>query len=370
MKLKKKVKNNEVYVDNFGQLIISGIAGTTLLPDEIDFIKNQKIGGIILFSHNFEDPAQLAELVNSIQKLRDEYPLFISVDQEGGRVMRFKNHFTQFPSMQEIAKFDSPKLVFEVHQVIAQELSACGINLSFSPCCDILTHPENKVVGDRAFGTTAEAVEKYISAAIRGLQTSGLLSCAKHFPGHGSTLQDSHFELPLVKTSLDELKKNNLVPFIKASKSRVEFMMMAHLLVDALDEKLPTSLSARAYEFLRQETKFNRVILTDDMEMKAITDRFTVEDAAVMAINAGADMLLYRSMGNAAKALHSIREAAKKKYIKREELLEKLVRIEKTKKENFKEYQPIYIPKIVESFNTSESKKLMSQIKTPTHAKA
>ncbi len=357
-------------MDNFGQLLICGIKGVSLLPEEIEFIKNEKLGGIIFFAHNFEDPAQLAELVNSIQKLRDEYPLFISVDQEGGRVMRFKTHFTQFPAMLDIALLDSPKLVFEVHQVLAKELSACGINLSFSPCCDILTNPENKVIGDRAFGTDAEGVEKYISAAIRGLQTSGLLSCAKHFPGHGSSFKDSHFDLPLVKTSLAELKQREVIPFIKASKSRVEFIMMAHLLVDSLDNKLPTSLSPKAYEFLRQETKFSKIVITDDMEMKAIADKYTIEEAALMALTAGTDMLLYRFMDDAKKALAAIREAVKKKSIKREDVLEKLQRVEKCKKENLSVYQPIYIPKISESFHTPEAKKLMEHFKSVIPQKA
>lgn len=350
-------------MDNFGQLLISGIKGTSLLPEEIDFIKDEKLGGIVLSAHNFQDPAQLAELVNSIQKHRDEYPLFISVDQEGGRALTFKKHFTQFPSMLGIASLDSPKLIFEVHQVIAKELSACGINLSFSPCCDILTNPDNTIVGDRAFGRDAETVDKFISAAIRGLQTSGLLSCAKHFPGHGSSSQDSHFDLPLVKTTLSELKQREVIPFIKASKSRVEFIMMAHLLVDAIDDKLPTSLSPKAYQFLRQETKFSKVVITDSMEMKAISDKYSTEAAAVMALAAGADMLLYRSMDDARKSLAAIREAVKKKTLKREEVLEKLMRVEKCKKENLASYQPIYIPKIVDSFNTNESKKLMDQLK-------
>lgn len=357
-------------MDNFGQLIVSGIKGLSLLPEEVEFIKSEKLGGIILFSDNFQDPAQLAELINSIQKLRDEYPLFISVDQEGGRVMRFKTHFTQFPSMMDLASLDSPKIVFEVHQVIAKELAAVGINLSYSPCCDILTNPENKVIGDRAYGTDAETVEKYISAAIRGLQTSGLLSCAKHFPGHGSSFKDSHFDLPLVKTSLAELKQRELIPFIKASKSRVEFMMMAHLLVDALDEKLPTSLSPAAYAFLRQETKFTKIIITDDMEMKAISDKFTIEESAVMALNAGSDMLLYRFMDDAKKALSAIREAVKKKSMKREDVLEKLQKVEKCKKDNLSVYQPVYIPKISDSFNTPEAKKLMEQLKSSLKPRA
>ncbi len=346
-------------LDNYGQLIISGIKGTSLLPEEIEFIQKEKLGGIILFSHNFSDPAQLAELVNSIQKLRDEYPLFISVDQEGGQVVRFKSHFTQFPSMMEMAKLDSPKLVFEMHLIQAKELAACGINLSYSPCCDILTNPENTVIGERAYGRDAETVEKYISAAIRGLQTNGVLACAKHFPGHGGSTQDSHFELPLIKTSLPELRDRELVPFIKASKSRVEFMMMGHLLVDALDDKLPTSLSVKGYEFLRQETKFSKIVITDEMQMKAISDRFTTEEAAVMAINAGADMLLYRFMDDARKALSAIREATKKRVIKKEALQEKTNRIDRCKKEYFSNYQPIYIPKIVDVFNTQEARKLV-----------
>lgn len=356
-------------MDNYGQLIISGIKGTSLLPEEVEFIKNEKLGGIILFSHNFEDPAQLAELVNSIQKLRDEYPLFIAVDQEGGRVVRFKKHFTQFPSMLDLARLDSPKLVFEVHQVIAKELAACGINLSFSPVCDILTNPDNKAIGDRAFGYDAETVEKYISAAIRGLQTSGLLSCAKHFPGHGGTTQDSHFDLPLVKTSLEELRQREMIPFIKASKSRVEFMMMAHLMVDAIDDKFPTSLSPRAYDFLRNETKFSKIVITDDMEMKAVADRFSIEEAAVMALNAGTDMLLYRFMEDADKALKAIREAVKKRAIKKEAVVEKLGRVERCKKEFLANYQPIYIPKIAESFNSQEAKKILDQYNASPTAK-
>jgi beta-N-acetylhexosaminidase len=348
-------------MDNYGQLIISGIKGTSLLPEEIEFIKNEKLGGIIFFKHNFEDPAQLAELVNSIQKLRDEYPLFISVDQEGGRVLRFKTHFTQFPSMLELTKMGSPKLIFEVHQILAQELAACGINLSYSPCCDILTNPDNVVIGDRAFGTDPEEVEKYVSAAIRGLQTNGLLSCAKHFPGHGGTTQDSHFDLPLVKTSLQELREREMLPFIKASKSRVEFMMMAHLMVDALDQKYPTSLSQKAYEFLRNETKFAKIVITDDMEMKAVADRFSIEEAAVLALNAGTDMLLYRYLEDAQKALEAIREATKKRIIKKEALTEKLQRVERCKKEFLSNYQPIYIPKISEAFNSPEAKKIMDQ---------
>lgn len=350
-------------MDNFGQLIITGIKGLTLTAEETEFIKEGKIGGVILFAHNFEDPAQLAELVNSIQKLRDEYPLFISVDHEGGRVIRFKKHFTQFPAMLDLAKMNSPKLIYEVHEVMAKELAACGINLSFSPCCDVLTNPGNKVIGDRAYGDNAEDVGKHISAAIRGLQTNGVIACAKHFPGHGGTTKDSHFDLPLVKTSLDEIREVELQPFIKASKARVEMMMMAHLMVDALDHELPTTLSPKAYDFLRSETKFSKIVITDDMEMKAIADRYSIEQAAVKALKAGTDILLYRFAEDAMKALEAIREAVKTKELKKDQLSEKLQRIENCKKEYFSTYQPIYIPKISEAFNSPAAKKILDQYK-------
>jgi beta-N-acetylhexosaminidase len=346
-------------VENPGALVMTGIQGVALTELEKAFIRDEKIGGVVLFSHNFTDPAQLAELVNSIQSVRDEWPLFIGVDHEGGRVQRFTKSFTVVPAMFEIGKADSPKLTYEIHAVMAQELAACGVNLSFSPVCDIWTNCDNKVIGDRAFGSSVEGVEKHVSAAIRGLQTNGILACGKHFPGHGDTLKDSHHDLPIIKTSLDLLRARELQPFVKATKSRVELLMMAHLQVDAIDEKLPTSLSSRAYEFLREETKFTKIVITDDMEMKAIADKWSIEDAAVLALGGGADMLLYRTPEGASRAVGALREALKTKKIRRESYLDKLARVESCKQEYFKDYKPIYIPKISAAFNTADAKKAL-----------
>lgn len=356
-----------------GSLIITGVKGLTLNEEEKHLIKQEKIGGVVLYSHNYADPAQLAELVNSIQALRDEWPLFISVDHEGGRVVRFAKNFTPFPSMYEISRVDSPKLTYEVHSVMAKELAACGINLSFSPVCDVWTNPDNKIVGDRAFGHSPEEVDKHVSAAIRGLQTNGVLACAKHFPGHGNTLKDSHYDLPLIKDSLDELRAREVQPFVKAAKSRVEFMMMAHLQVDAIDEELPTSLSPKAYAFLRDETKFTKIIVTDEMEMKAISENWSIENAAVMALAGGADMLLYRLAADAEKAIEAIREALKSKKIRREDFLDKIARVDRCKSENLREYKPTYVPKISSAFNSAEAKQtleLYQSLKLKKDAKA
>jgi len=349
-------------IKELGQLIITGVSGKSLTEDEKIFLQDSNIGGVILFKHNYSDPAQLAELVNEIQVLRDEYPLFISVDQEGGRVMRFHTHFTQFPSMYEIGKKNSPKLTFEVHKTLADELSLCGVNLDFSPCTDIWTNENNKVIGDRAFSNNAEDVEKHVSAAIRGLHTGNVLACSKHFPGHGNTTKDSHYDLPYVTKTLEELRELELIPFYKASKSRVEFIMMAHLVVDAIDKDLPCTLSSKAYEFCRDELKYKNLIITDDMEMKAIEDHFSTAKAAVMAINAGADLLIYRSMEKAKEAFEALSEAVTVQEIKRSTIDDRVKRINRCKKTYLKDYSQIYIPDIAKKLKPSGNEDILKKI--------
>lgn len=351
-----------MHQDNTGQVIISGISGVSLNEEEKDFLQSGNIGGVVLFSHNYESPAQLAELVNSIQQLRDEYPLFVSVDHEGGRVQRFKEGFSRIPSLKEMSSSGSPKLCFEIHKIIGEELKACGVNFNFSPVTDVLTNPSNTVIGDRSFGPDPEVVTKFISAAIRGLQTSGVIACSKHFPGHGMTLKDSHHDLPIVKTSLDELENIHIYPFSKAAKSRVEAIMVAHLMVDAIDDKNPSSLSPAIYEKIRSDLKFNRIIITDDMEMSAITDRYTVEEASVAALKAGADIVLFRTLESAKKAYESIQDAFKRKELLKKDIDEKLQRILDLKKKYLSEYKPIFIPDLAQTMNTAKNQKLISEL--------
>ncbi len=334
-----------------GQLVFTGISGLTLKEEEKKFIEKEDIGGVILFSKNYESPAQLAELVNSIQSLRKEYPLFICTDHEGGRVVRFKSHFTQFPPMLDIARLDSPKLFFEVATIMSEELLACGVNLNLAPVCDIWNNEKNKVIWDRAFGEDHETVSKYISSMIRGFQTNGILSCAKHFPGHGNTLKDSHIDLPIVKKSLEKIREEEFQPFIKAVKARVDFIMMAHIIVEEIDPVLPCSLSPRAHEILRDELKYKGLILSDDMQMKAITDHRGTGEAAMMAIKAGSDIVEYRDMEEAMLGLEGLKKAQKDKTIKPLEFSDRLDRIEETKKRYFTDYKVIYAPDIEKKFN-------------------
>lgn len=349
-------------VSKIGQLIFTGIKGVTLSQEEKTFIESENIGGVILFSYNYESPAQLAELINEIQTSRNEYPLFIATDHEGGRVIRFKKHFTQFPAMLELAKTNSPKSCFDAHQIMAQELAACGINLNLSPVCDIWTSKSNKVIGDRAFGEEEETVSKFVSSAIRGLQTNGVSACAKHFPGHGGTTKDSHFDLPLIKTGLEDLRKVEFGPFVKAIKSRVDFVMMAHVLAEEIDSDLPCSLSEKAHRILREELKFKKIIISDDMQMGAIEKHFSVEKAVVMAINAGSNIVEYRDMENAKMGLEALKRAQKNKELLNTVISERCRIIDEVKKEKLKEYRPVYIPELSKAIGLKNSEKFLLEL--------
>lgn len=346
-----------------GQLVFTGISGLALTSEERKFIEKEDIGGVILFSKNYESPAQLAELVNNIQTLRKEYPLFICTDHEGGRVIRFKTQFTQFPPMLEIAKLDSPKLVFEVATIMAEELLACGVNLNLAPVCDIWNNDQNKVIWDRAFGKDHETVSKFISSMIRGFETNHLMSCAKHFPGHGNTLKDSHYDLPIVKKSLEELRAEEFQPFIKAVKARVDMIMMAHIIVEGIDPELPCSLSPKAHQILRGELKYKGLIISDDMQMGAITAHRTMGEAAVLAIKAGSDIIEYRDMDQAMLGLDGLKKAQKDKTIKSADFNDRLERISEAKKAYFTDYKPIYIPDLEKKFSRKKSQLFLEDLK-------
>lgn len=348
-----------------GELLICGISSTHLTAEESQWLSEEKIGGVILFAHNYENPAQLAELVNQIQKCRDEHPLWISVDQEGGRVQRFKQGFSLIPAMHQIAALQSPKLVYEVHRMIGLELVSCGINLNFSPVCDLWTNPQNKVIGDRSFGAQAIEVEKYVSAAIRGLHSVGVLACGKHFPGHGSTKKDSHLDLPFVNMSREQWEQTEAIPFIRAAKSRVNLMMMAHLVCDAFDRELPASLSEKCHRALRESCKYDALIITDDMEMKAISDRYPLEQAVQMALTAGADLTIMRSFEEGKKMLEKLKEQSRGPQAQswRELVQEKIKKVHRLKKEWLAAFhRPIYLPELKTSHLVQEHRAQLEKI--------
>jgi beta-N-acetylhexosaminidase len=278
---------------DIGQLLIGSIPGTTITPELRSLAREFSLGGVIWFSRNIEAPEQVAELSRDAQGLATELPLWVSVDQEGGRVARLKAPFTVWPPMATLGRSGDPVLAGRFAAALAAELKAVGITLDYAPVLDIHTNPKNPIIGDRALGETAEMVARLGAAVVRGLQDNGVAACGKHFPGHGDTAVDSHLELPLVEHPPDRIRRVEAVPFREAIRAGVAFIMTAHILVPSLDQERPATLSRRiVYDLLRDELDFGGVILSDDLEMKAIAATFAVPEAAVLAIAAGCDGLL------------------------------------------------------------------------------
>jgi beta-N-acetylhexosaminidase len=272
---------------------VGSIPGTTITPELRSLAREFSLGGVIWFSRNIEAPEQVAELSRDAQSLATELPLWVSVDQEGGRVARLKAPFTVWPPMATLGRSGDPALATRFAAALADELRAVGITLDYAPVLDIHTNPKNPIIGDRALGETAEMVATLGAAVVRGLQDNGVAACGKHFPGHGDTAVDSHLELPLVEHPPDRIRRVECVPFRAAIKAGVAFIMTAHILVPSLDQERPATLSRRiVYDLLRDELDFGGVILSDDLEMKAIAATWAVPEAAVLAIAAGCDGLL------------------------------------------------------------------------------
>ena len=276
-----------------GQLLIGSLSGTTIAPEMRSLAREFQLGGVTLFKRNIEAPEQVAELSHDLQALASELPLWVAVDQEGGRVARLRAPFTEWPPMATLGRSADDGLAYRFAAAMAAELKAVGITLDFAPVLDIHTNPKNPIIGDRALGEDADTVARLGAAVIRGLQENGVAACGKHFPGHGDTSVDSHQALPLIEHPPDRIRRVECVPFREAIRHDVAFMMTAHILVPSLDEQKPATLSSTIVDgMLRTELGFQGVILSDDLEMKAIADTYTVPEAAVQAIAAGCDGVL------------------------------------------------------------------------------
>ena len=276
-----------------GQLAIAGFAGHSI-PSDLQLLAREfDLGGVIFFARNVDSPEQVAELSREARSLAREIPLWVSVDQEGGRVARLKAPFTVWPPMMTLGRSGDTTLAGRFARALATELKAVGISLDYTPVLDIHTNPKNPVIGDRALAERADDVAKFGRVIIETLQAEGLAACGKHFPGHGDTSTDSHHELPMVEHSPDRLDAVEFVPFREAIAADVASIMTAHILVPALDEERPATVSPAIVEaILKRKLGFGGLVLSDDLGMSAISKRYTVQDATVAAIAAGCDAVL------------------------------------------------------------------------------
>ena len=278
-----------------GQRMVLGIAGHGVTEEERRFIRECRPGGFVLFGRNVESPEQVRELNRElVSLLPNDLPPVRCVDQEGGLVQRVKAPATLWPPMRFVGNVGEPRFTAHVGRAIAVEMRACGFDLDFAPVCDVDSNPKNPVIGQRAFGNRSRDVSKHVSACIRGMQSVGMIACAKHFPGHGDTSVDSHLELPVVEKEAPELEEVELPPFAAAIAVGVGSVMTAHVVYPTWDEDLPATMSRRILQTqLRERLGFAGVVFSDDMEMKAVRGRYPLEMQLRLATTAGVDSFLF-----------------------------------------------------------------------------
>ncbi|MGG1555660.1 beta-N-acetylhexosaminidase [Paenibacillus ferrarius] len=282
-----------------GQLFICGFDGTTPNEGITRLIEGYGLGGVIYFRRNVQDAIQLAQLSAELQATSQNsgnQPLFIAVDQEGGMVSRIEKGATLLPGNMALGAAFSPAGVYACSKVMGKELRQMGVNMNFAPCLDINNNRLNPVIGVRSYGETAALVSDMGTHAVKGLQDMGVIATVKHFPGHGDTAADSHHDLPVVPHSMERLRELELAPFVRAIEDGVDAIMTAHVVFDALADSATATPSTLSYkiltELLRQELRFRGLVVTDCLEMKAISEGIGVAEGAVRAIEAGADLLL------------------------------------------------------------------------------
>lgn len=277
------------------QLVQIDIPDMRLSERTIEHFRRYEYNGVILFAKNVSDRAQVVRLVEELHEMCGIAPM-ITVDQEGGLVDRFRfAEMSCSPGAMALAATGDPSWTRRAHEIMGAELASLGITLNFAPCLDVNCNPGNPIIGARSFGADAQAVRNHGVAALLGLQAGGVGACVKHFPGHGDTDQDSHLELPCVSKSREQLDATELAPFRAAVEAGVDAVMTAHIVFPEIDDTpgLPATLSWPILTgLLREEMGFDGVIFTDSMAMQAVANRFGVGEAAVMAIEAGADVIL------------------------------------------------------------------------------
>ena len=300
----EKIKNKMTLDEKIYQLFfvtpesITGVKTVTQAGDTTKkALKSYPVGGIIYFSANIKTCSQVSDMISKTQSY-SKTPLFIGVDEEGGRVARISGNpqmgFEKIDAMEKIGKTGDPKKSYAVGKKIAANISPLGFNVDFAPVADIITNPKNTEIGDRSFGKDPELVSRMIEQQVLGLQAHGIGAALKHFPGHGSTQADTHKGYSESFRTLKELRATEFLPFQAGIQAGADFVLMSHMsLVHVNKSKIPASLSKKIVtDILKTELSFNHLVITDSLSMGAITSRYTSAQTAVMALEAGVDMLL------------------------------------------------------------------------------
>ena len=328
--------------------MIAGFTGHSAPDDLRRLIAEFDLAGVIYFARNISEPAQVAEMSREVAGLSRDWPLWISVDQEGGRVARLKAPFTEWPPAITLGRSGDEQLAVRFATALAAELRAVGINLDFTPVLDVHSNPKNPVIGDRALSDDPVVAAKLASAIIKTLQEAGIAACGKHFPGHGDTDVDSHEALPVVDHDVRRLEAVEFVPFRRAIEADVATIMTAHVHARALDRDRIASFSPTVVSsWLKEKLGFSGVVISDDLGMKAVSANTPLPEATVSALAAGCDtVLLCNSTADEQwQAIEAIIRAAEQGVLSSKRIDDAWMR-QKRVKEKFAGSRPAVVPAI------------------------
>ncbi|WP_179632035.1 beta-N-acetylhexosaminidase [Clostridium peptidivorans] len=353
-------KINTMTIDEkIGQMLMVGVEGYNLNDNSKKLIKEHKVGGFIIFDENVQSTEQLLALVNSLKKENadNNIPLFFSLDEEGGKVTRMPKEFKRLPTNKAVGQINNSDFSNKIGRTIADEIKSFGFNMNFSPVLDVNSNPKNPVIGSRSFGANSDIVSNLGVETMKGIQSENVIPVVKHFPGHGDTSVDSHIGLPTVNNDLNRLKSFELVPFTKAIENGADAVMIAHILLPKIDKDNPSSMSKIIItDILRDNLKFDGVVITDEMTMGAIIKNYNIGKAAIKSVNAGTDIILVgHDYNNEIEVINALKDAVSKGEISDKRINESVHRILKLKqKYNLKD----------EIINSVDVDKINNNIKT------
>lgn len=352
-KVKQKMEKMTLE-QKIAQMLVVYYTNDTVDDSLKETLKKYNLGGFILMKDNITTFDKTKKFVDDLQKNSD-IPMIISIDQEGGKVQRLELlediKPTYIPSMYELGETNDKELAYQVGKVTAEELRTIGVNVVYAPVLDIYSNKDNEVIGTRSFGTTPEQVSDMAISYAKGLEENGVIATYKHFPGHGDTSVDSHYSLPVITKSYDDLKKFELIPFKKAIENDAKIIMIGHLNITSIDNE-PSSLSKKIItDVLYKDLGYKGLVITDALNMGAITNNYTDEEIYTKTINAGVDLLLMPN--GSKKAIEYIKKNISEERINKS--VEKILKFKYTYLKDYKTLDKSYL-------NSKEHQDIISKI--------
>ncbi len=319
--------------EKIGQLFIVGFdGGSYLTQEDISLIRDYKVSGFIFFRRNIQTSDQVVKLINEIKSVNNAectVPMFLSLDQEGGTVTRLPDEIIKFNRAHDIGKLNDENYAYDVAKLMGEIIHSLGFNMNFAPVLDVYTNSENMVIGSRSFSSDKEVVAKLGIATMNGLKDNDIIAVGKHYPGHGDTKEDSHYELPVLDHDYERVKGVEIYPFKMAIENGIDSILVSHLFYKNIDpENIVTLSKVFLYDILRKDLKFRGLVITDDMIMKGLTNHISIPEACFEAFKAGVDVLLIGSgYQNIVESINYIKQSVLNGKIQEFEIDRKLYNI-------------------------------------------